>query len=381
MSIARRGKTFYLRIRPFGEELITVRTSAVTKAEAVRIERDILVACRAQDYRALDPMSREAFLTMFRNRGWEIPPDLAGEEPVKEELTLWKAVEIFLNYPTMKNSATKERYIYCVRNIVRKWGKDRPIKSLWSPDLRLYQVERQNEGASPATVNKELSVLSRMFGVLIELQLVESNPCRLTKKLSEKSGERQVYISFEDFQRILEHLPTWFVTIAQTAYYTGMRRGEIVGLTRRQVDLKRRIITLQSQDTKERKAKRIPIHRELVPILAEVMKVQAIGTDNIVLHNGEPVTHRDQMRWCWERKACKAGIEPTPRFHDLRATWRTNARRSGMHPEIEKAIMGHADRSRSVHERYGTISDQELIAAIDLMTFDHGATEIWVAKR
>ena len=358
-----------------------MRTSATTKTEASRIEKDILVACRARDYRALDPLSREACLTMFRNRGWEIPPDLAGKEPVKEELTLWRAVEIFLNYPGVKESATRERYLYCVRNIVRKWGKDRPVKGLWIPDLRLYQVERKNEGASPATVNKEISVLSRLFGVLIELQLVEANPCRLTKKLSERSGERQVYISLEDFQRILVHLPSWFRPIAQTAYYSGMRKGEVVGLTRRQVDLKRRMATLQSQDTKEHRAKRVPIHRELVPILEEVMKVQAIGTDNIFLHNGKPVTHRDQLRWCWERKACKAGLEITPRFHDLRHAWRTNARRSGMHPEIEKAIMGHADRGRSVHERYGRISDQELIEAIDLMTFEHGETEIWVARR
>ena len=42
--------------------------------------------------------------------------------------------------------------------------------------------------------------------------------------------------------------------------------------------------------------------------------------------------------------------------------------------------MGHGDRTRNVRERYGAISDQELIKAIDLMTFDHGQTEIWLSK-
>ncbi len=54
-----------------------------------------------------------------------------------------------------------------------------------------------------------------------------------------------------------------------------------------------------------------------------------------------------------------------PRFHDLRHTWKTNARRSGMHPEIERAIMGHSQRGKSVHEGYGLISDEELVRAID----------------
>ena len=40
--------------------------------------------------------------------------------------------------------------------------------------------------------------------------------------------------------------------------------------------------------------------------------------------------------------------------------------------------MGHWYRGRSVNERYGRISDAELIRAIDEMSFDHGETEIQV---
>jgi hypothetical protein len=47
-----------------------------------------------------------------------------------------------------------------------------------------------------------------------------------------------------------------------------------------------------------------------------------------------------------------------------------------MDPEIRESIMGHWYRGRSVTERYGRISDEELLYAIDAMTFDHGDTEI-----
>jgi hypothetical protein len=40
--------------------------------------------------------------------------------------------------------------------------------------------------------------------------------------------------------------------------------------------------------------------------------------------------------------------------------------------------MGHWYRGRSINERYGRISDPELIRAIDGMSFDHGETEIQV---
>ena len=52
-----------------------------------------------------------------------------------------------------------------------------------------------------------------------------------------------------------------------------------------------------------------------------------------------------------------------------------------MDPEIREAILGHSSKQRLVSERYGRISDKELVSAIDSMTFAHGETEILVAKR
>ena len=66
-------------------------------------------------------------------------------------------------------------------------------------------------------------------------------------------------------------------------------------------------------------------------------------------------------------------------FHDLRHTWRANARRSGVNFEIAESILGHWFRGKPINELYGYISDEELLAAVDKMTFDHGATQILVA--
>jgi len=90
---------------------------------------------------------------------------------------------------------------------------------------------------------------------------------------------------------------------------------------------------------------------------------------------------KTKLRRPWDGDVIKIeGFDHAPRFHDLRHTWKTNARRSGMDPEIRESIMGHWSRQRTVSERYGSISDQELLQAIDRMTFDHGETEIWVAS-
>jgi len=66
------------------------------------------------------------------------------------------------------------------------------------------------------------------------------------------------------------------VPIAQTAYFAGMRQGEILGLRRGQLDLGNRMIVLAPEDVKESDWKRVPIDRELVPILDNALKIRAI---------------------------------------------------------------------------------------------------------
>ncbi len=286
-----------------------------------------------------------------------------------------------LKHPDLRNTKNRERIEQCFVHLVDYWSKDLPIKSIWIPQIKEYQLERLSQKAAPATINKEKATLSKMFQILLELKHVDVNPVRLVKSLSEKSGEREVYISASDFQKILVRTPLWFRPIALTAYYTGMRRGEVVNLTRRRLSLDKRIIYFGPDDVKEWQWKRVPIHRDLVPILEEVLRVLPLGHDYVFHRNGKPVTHKDQLRWCWDRKVSGLGMEPPPRFHDLRHTWRTNARRSGVDPQIAETIMGHVFRLKSVNERYGRISDEELLKAIDMMTFDNGETEILVAQK
>lgn len=282
MSILKRGKHYYLRVRPFGE-LINVKTSAQSKSAARDIERAVLTARRAGDFRSLTPDARAVCVRMFQNQNWALPEDLVPHDVVREELTLWKAIEVFLNYPGIKDSPSKERYLYALAHVVKKWGREKPIKAIWVPQLKEYQIDRLNDGAAPATINKEKAALSRLFQVLVELQHVQANPVRLLKALSEKSGERQVYLSFDDVRTIMAQCPAWFGPMILTAYYTGMRRGEILGLTRKQVSLSKRIITLSPEDTKEAHWKRVPIHAELVPVLEGRLKVTSIGTDKVFL--------------------------------------------------------------------------------------------------
>lgn len=386
MAIVKKNGCLFIYFRPFQDRLIGIKLLSIdSKKIAKQIEIAVLSACRSGDYSYLDPVSRETCIRMFMNQNWELPPGLHKSTDPSKELTLWDACKLFLTYPEISDHPNRWRHEFALAHLVKRLGKDTLVKSIWVPLLKRYRMERLNQdGAAPATVNRELGTLSRMFGVLIENQLIETNPVRLVKSLSSKSGEREVYLSLFDVQQLASRCPKWFQPMIWTAYFTGMRRGEILAVRRSQVSLDRRIIFLRPDQTKEARSKRVPIHHDLVPLLKESLSLDDCGSDKLFMledYRGTRPLDTETFKNCWPRACESLGLDqPWPRFHDLRHTWRTNARRSGVDAQIAESIIGHWYKGKSVNDRYGRISDAELLNAIDKMTFDHGETEIIVSE-
>jgi integrase len=380
MGLKRKGKIWYVRFRKGGDEF-TASARTEIKTVAQEIDSAIHRAVRTKDPSYLDPDSREVAMRLFSNRAEEYLPGITSTQ-APATLTLWEAMRICLSDPEVqaKGKKYRERLKDCFIHLALKLGKDTPVRSIRVSHIKRYMNERvKEESAAEATANREKAALSKVFQILIENDLVERNPVRDVSNLSEKSGLRQVYVSRSDFDKIVDALPPWYVPMVWTAYYTGMRQGEIRKMTRDQLDLEQRVIRLGPSDTKEGKHKRVPIHEDLVPILEEVLAGKVVGLDRVFLKDGQPI-RRTQMRRSWEKAVRRAELGEPIRFHDIRHVWKTNARRSGMDGELREDIMGHWNSGKSVNSRYGYISNEELVRAIDGFSSDHGETEVWVAK-
>lgn len=204
----------------------------------------------------------------------------------------------------------------------------------------------------------------------MEAKIVDRNPVKGTSPLDEREGQRDTYISCKDFIRIVEEYPLWAQPVFETLYLTGMRRGEVLGLTWDMVDLQRRIITLGWSQTKEQRPKRVPIHKTLVRILADVRKECPFKSDVVFLNDEGDPPHEDSLTRAWRNAVKAVGNAPRPTVHDLRHCWNTNAMRSGVHPAIADMIVARGDKRKSLQILYLTISDQCLVDAIDRMRFD-----------
>ena len=131
------------------------------------------------------------------------------------------------------------------------------------------------------------------------------------------------------------------------------------------VNLKERLIALHATETKEKHNKKVPIHKDLMAVFERLGKLRDLSDDHVFMINKHPISP-DTCKRPWDRALDKLTFpKPRPRFHDLRYSWLTNARRSRIYHEIRQAILGHADRTLPVTEWYGRIGDEELVEAIE----------------
>jgi integrase len=388
-AIEKQKVGFSLRFRPLGKQ-VRVHVPVETNEKVVKTKEAVEKACRSGEFSGLSSLEKDVARISFEKSGFEVPGELLHEHFHPQivqagPLTVWQAVELFLNYPSIQeDESNKERHIYALKNIVPFLGKHTAVEDIWVPELRAYMGHRKAAGAANTTINREKATLSKLFTALQELRKVDQNPCRLVRRLSTKASERKVYINQADANNLFRLLPDWLRPMAQTVYYTAMRVGEAHFLERWRVDLDRRMIFLGPRDVKEEDWKKVPIHRELVPILESCLRATPRSEDLLFMlrdRDGMRPPSEESRKNPW-RKACRAmNLFPRPVLTDLRHTWRRNAARSGIPDRIAEEIMGHWTAEKSVNRRYGALmEDDELLEAIDLLTFDHGKTHIWLGR-
>jgi integrase len=175
----------------------------------------------------------------------------------------------------------------------------------------------------PASVNRELACISRIFSMAVRDRVTASNPCLEVGKLREENS-RDRYLTADEESKLLSvcvderrHLRPIIIL----AIHTGMRRGEILSLRWTQVDFSRGIIHLVR--TKSGKGRDVPIN--------EVVKNELLCLPK----SGEFVFTSDRTgRAIVEikrafRACCRlAGIEDL-HFHDLRHTAATRWAEAG----------------------------------------------------
>lgn len=285
---------------------------------------------------------------IHENRIFDILPE---SKMTFKELTEW-----YLNLPSVKNKKSYDRIALALKNFNVEFG-DMRINDIKQNDLENYQISRDKQGRSPATIDMEIKIAQTMVTKAFDNDKIDGKPLkafrRTKRKLKKGSNARNRTLAVEEYLRLIANAPSHLKTMLVIAFHTGMRAGEIRGLTWGKIDLEKGFFKLSESDTKEGKRKTIPINSFLNDLLNEI----PYKAENafIVTFKGSPLSHKDGYKRSFKTCCKKAGL-PCGRneddgitFHDIRRTVKTFMLEAGVDKAYRDAILGHSPQGMDVH--------------------------------
>ena len=216
---------------------------------------------------------------------------------------------------------------------------------------RLGEISYRKQPTKPATVNRELACLQTIFNRAAMNARADRNPAKGVRPLK-LNNVRDRIMSQDEYSRLLAHLPYYLKPIVKLAYYSGMRKGEILNLRWDQIDLREGFIHLMPEDTKTQEGRSVPLNDELIGMFQAMPR--GLPGVTVFIYQGKPI--KDIKRSF--KTACKnAGIENFT-FHDFRHTAINNWRLEGHDYFRIMAASGH--KTMTVFKRYNTVTKEEL---------------------
>jgi len=214
---------------------------------------------------------------------------------------------------------------------------------------RSMAISRRGTEYSPASVNRELELLSAILTHAIKLKLIPGpNPCRDVERLDE-DNERTRVLSYEEEARLMEQLVGrrgHLRPIVELGIQTTLRKTELLGLRKANLDFDRNIIRVENnrrQRNKSKRARFVPMNSRARQIL--LVLCRASGSE-YVFPNRKTGGHIKDVKTAFNGACEDAGIEDFV-FHDLRRTGATRLGDAGANAFHIAAILGHEDVNTS----------------------------------
>ena len=223
---------------------------------------------------------------------------------------------------------------------------------------------------SPSTLNRETTVLKHIVRRAVAWEYLSRNPFLDSqggvlaglKALREPTG-RTRFLSLDEIDRLLAACEAsesvYLKPLAIVAMNTGMRRNEILSLTRKSIDWRNRAALLT--ETKNGEAR----HVHLNDAALEALKALPPRIDGRLFPLGP-----NQTTMLFVRAAKRANLEDC-RLHDLRHTFASYQAMAGVAGRGLQVLLGHKDARMTM--RYSHLSEAYLRSAVNNVQLGNGA--------
>lgn len=287
--------------------------------------------------------------------------------------------------PQLTNKTFNTYKYIATKHLIPYFGK-MELSKIKAIHVQEFYTESLKE-VSSTTVRHFHNLLNKAFNQAIKWQIVNINPCIAVDKPKRAKAELNVYDEVQ-LNKLLERLKnmTCYIPV-MLAVTTGMRLGEIAGLTWDKVNLDEGIIYVEKQ------LQKVDDSLELLPLKTESSKRKIILLDYTIkelkqlnkeqkenkLKYGEyyqetnfvvcqkktglpyepQYISRNYNRVMKEYGICEELNIPYIRFHDLRHTHATLMLKANINPKIVAERLGHSSVNLTLNTYSHVLPDMQ----------------------
>lgn len=275
--------------------------------------------------------------------------------PQEEKVTFENLVTDLETDYAMNNRRSAKTLGYQLRHVREGFALMRAI-DITTDRIRAYALQRQQDGARNATVNRELAALRRMFTLAVQAGRLSHRPH--IPMLAEDNA-RQGFLDHADFLTLHDKLPDELKDPVTFLYLSGWRVSEMRGLEWRDVDLTGHVVRLRPALSKNKDGRVLPLNGELLEVMERAAAQRRLDCVNVFHIGGEPI---GDFRGSWKTACESAGLTGLL-VHDLRRSAIRNMVRAGIPERVSMALSGH--KTRAIFDRYNIVSESDLTSATE----------------
>jgi integrase len=343
----------------------TVRKRPSGKWQAVYQREGRMISVGTFSSKA-DALANLALVEADLRRGSWIDPR-AGRIALEEYSLLWLSRRPELAVRTV------ELYEYLLRNQIFPCMGHVELSALSSSMIRGWHAELASR--HPSTAAKAYRLLSTIMRTAVEDGLISSSPCKVKGAGIERAAARPL-ATVSEVEQLTAAMPAHLQLVILLAVWCQLRRGEILGLRRCDVDPLHSTIQIEQSRIIRRdgssliKSPKTTAGRRQLSVPAHVMKAVeshldrftgAEGEDLVIASaQGEPISMAVLQR-AWAKARASIGREDL-HLHDLRHTGLTLAAATGATTAELMRRAGHASADAALRYQHATRDRDRILA-------------------
>ena len=292
------------------------------------------------------------------------------------EVTLAAYATTWLNSRHDLAERTREAYGYLLEKFILPELGRQTLRELSPSEVRAWNA--RHAAKHPSTAAKAYRALASVLRTAVINELIVASPCRVRGAGTERPAERPI-ATVDEIQRLVELMPRHLKIAIDLAVWCQLRRGEILGLQRRDVDLElgvlridrsRTFLTSGVSITKEPKTnagRRSIVMPERIAVnvkghLAEF--VEPRGEAPLLVGRDQLPISAIALQRAWHKARGQVGRTDL-HFHDLRHTGLTLAAATGATGATTAELMrraGHASPDTALPYQRATLDRDRTLA-------------------